>query len=84
MLKEKLLVKIVLVLLKYGKPFEVHIDAFDFAIGGVLMQNGHPVAYESRNLNDRERNYSVHEKEMTGIVHYLRTWGHYLLGSVAS
>lgn len=44
------------------------------------MQDGHPVAYESRKLNDRERNYSAHEKEMTAIVHYLRTWRLYLLG----
>ena len=35
-------------------PFEVHTDASDKALGGVLVQENHPVAYESRKLNDAE------------------------------
>lgn len=62
-------------------PFEVHTDASDFAIGGVLVQDGHPVAYESRKLNDTERRYTVQKKEMTAVVHSVRVWRHYLLGS---
>ncbi|KAI5652974.1 hypothetical protein M9H77_30161 [Catharanthus roseus] len=65
----------------YSKSFEVHTDASDFAIGGVLMQDGHPIAYESRKLNETERRYTVQEKEMTAIIHCLRVWRHYLLGS---
>ncbi|XP_078431719.1 uncharacterized protein LOC144703424 [Wolffia australiana] len=65
---------------KFNKPYEVHTDASDFALGGALMQDGHPVAYESRKLNDVERRYSVHVKEMTAVVHCLRVWRHYLLG----
>jgi hypothetical protein len=64
-----------------AKPFEVHTDASDFALGGVLMQEGHPVAYESRKLNQTERRYSAHEKELLAVVHCLRGWRHYLLGS---
>ena len=64
----------------YGKPFEVEMGASDFAIGGVLMQDGHPIAFESRKLSDVERRYTVQEKEMTAVVHCLRTWRHYLLG----
>ena len=45
------------------------------------MQERHPIAFESRKLNDTERRYTVQEKEMTAIVHCLRTWRHYLLGS---
>ncbi|CAL8989185.1 unnamed protein product [Prunus brigantina] len=41
-----------------SKPFEVHTDASDFAIGGVLMRDGHPLAFESRKLNDTERRYT--------------------------
>ena len=71
----------VLSLPDFSKPFEVHTDASDFAIGDVLMQEGHPIAYESRKLNEAEQRYSAHEKEMTAVVHCLRTWRHYLLGA---
>lgn len=71
----------VMILPYYTKPFEVHTDASHFAIGGVLMQEGHPIAYESHKLNETERRYTIHEKEMTAIVHCLEVWRHYLLGS---
>ncbi|KAA0060640.1 uncharacterized protein E6C27_scaffold22G005260 [Cucumis melo var. makuwa] len=63
------------------KPFEVEIDASDYALGGVLLQNGHPIAYESRKLNAAGRRYTVSEKEMLAVVHCLRVWRQYLLGS---
>ncbi|KAE8694779.1 hypothetical protein F3Y22_tig00110773pilonHSYRG00015 [Hibiscus syriacus] len=80
-IKEAMVNEPVLVLPDYTKPFVVFTDASDVAISGVLMQEGHPVAYESRKLNETERRYSVHEKEMTAVVHCLRIWRHYLLGS---
>ncbi|RVW77954.1 Retrovirus-related Pol polyprotein from transposon 17.6 [Vitis vinifera] len=55
----------VLALPDHTKVFEVHIDASDFAIGGVLMQDRHPIVYESRKLNNTERLYTVQKKEMT-------------------
>ncbi|GMQ12089.1 hypothetical protein CsSME_00054546 [Camellia sinensis var. sinensis] len=80
-LKEAITKEPVLALPDCAKAYEVQTDASDFAIGGVLMQDGHPIAYESRKLNDTERRYTVQEKEMTAIIHCLRTWRHYLLGS---
>lgn len=71
----------VLALPDITKPFEVQTDASDYALGGVLLQDGHPVAYESRKLNDTESRYSAQEKELLAIVHCLRVWRHYLLGS---
>ncbi|KAK3020095.1 hypothetical protein RJ639_003719 [Escallonia herrerae] len=41
----------------------------------------HPMAYESRKLNEAERRYTTHEKELLAVVHCLRVWRHYLLGS---
>ncbi|KAG9459162.1 hypothetical protein H6P81_003670 [Aristolochia fimbriata] len=73
----------VLQLADFSNPFQVLTNASDFAIGGVLEQDGHPIAYESRKLNETERRYTVQEREMTAIVHYLRTWRHYLLDFLA-
>ena len=63
-------------------PFEVQTDALDKALGGVLVQEGHPVAFESRKLNGEEQRYSTHEKYMTAVVHCLQQWRHYLLGGI--
>ncbi|KAL2240754.1 UNVERIFIED_CONTAM: Retrovirus-related Pol polyprotein from transposon gypsy [Sesamum indicum] len=71
----------VLALPDMSKPFMVETDTSDFGLGGVLMQDGHPVAIESRKLKDVERRYSVHEKELLAVVHCLRLWRHYLLVS---
>lgn len=63
-----------------SKPFGLHTNASDFAIGKVLMQDGHLIGYERRKLNTTERRYTVQEKKMTFIIYCLRVWIHYLLG----
>jgi len=68
----------VLKLLDFDKEFEIHSDAFDFAIGGVLVQEGRPVAFESKKLGEIERRWPTHKKEMWAVVHCLKTWGHYI------
>ncbi|PHT94203.1 hypothetical protein T459_02085 [Capsicum annuum] len=78
-LKAAIIKEPVLALPNFTKLFEVQTDASDFDIDGFLMQKGHPIAFESKKLNDAERRYTVHEKEMMAIVHCLRTWRHYLL-----
>ncbi|KAF8094909.1 hypothetical protein N665_0349s0012 [Sinapis alba] len=45
----------VLALPDFSMAFELHTDASDYVIGGVLMQNGHPISFESRKLNDTKR-----------------------------
>ncbi|KAE8724307.1 hypothetical protein F3Y22_tig00010533pilonHSYRG00154 [Hibiscus syriacus] len=42
---------------------------------------GHSISFESRKLKDVEQRYTVHEKEITSVVHYLRTWRDYVLES---
>ena len=65
---------LVLGLVDVTKPFEIETDASDFALGGVLIQEGHPIAYESQKLNDAKRRYTVSDKEMLAVVHCLRVW----------
>lgn len=69
----------VLALPDFIKAYEIHTDTSDFSIGGVLLQEGHPIAFESRKLNDEERRCSAHEREMTVVVYCLRTWRHYVM-----
>jgi hypothetical protein len=68
----------VLKLLDFDKNFEIHFDAFDFAIGGVLVQEGRSVAFESKKLSETERRWPTHKKEMWVVIHCLKTWGHYI------
>ena len=43
----------------HTKVFKVHSDASEFSIGRVFMKERHPIAFESRKLNDIERHYTV-------------------------
>ncbi len=53
-LKDILVEAIVLKLPNFDKDFEIHSDASDFAIGGILVQDGRLVAFENKKLNDME------------------------------
>ena len=44
-LKSVVTKELVLVLPDITKPFDVETNAFDFALGGVLLQGVHPVAF---------------------------------------
>ena len=59
----------------------MHIDASSRALGGVLVQEGHPVAFESQKLDATEQRYNTHEKDMTAVIHCLETWKHNLMGT---
>jgi hypothetical protein len=44
------------------------------------MQEGHVVAYASRQLRKHEVNYPTHDFELAAVVHALNIWRHYLIG----
>jgi hypothetical protein len=63
------------------KPFDVYCDASGIGLGCVLMQDGRVIAYASRQLKKHEVNYPTHDLELAAVVHALKIWRHYLLGS---
>jgi hypothetical protein len=38
----------------FDTDFEIHSDASDFTIGGIIVQEGRMVAFESKKLNETE------------------------------
>ena len=64
----------------YGKEYLIFSDALLNGLGCVLMEKGKVVAYTSRKLKPREKNYPTHDMELAAIVFSLKIWRHYLYG----
>lgn len=64
----------------FKKPFEINTDASNYALGAVLLQDGQPVSYASRTLNDHEIKYSTTEKEMLAVVWSIKHFRPYVYG----
>ena len=66
-------------------PFVVRTDASNTSVGCVLLQYHddvpHPIFYGSRKLLDREKRYSVIERECLAVVYGINKFKYYLLGS---
>src|SRR5207237_9534203 len=78
-LKQRLTTAPVLVMPDMQKEFSVYCDAFGQGIGCVLVQEGHVVAYASRQLRKHEQHYPTHDLELAAIVYALKIWRHYLI-----
>ena len=70
----------VLVAPDFTKPFHVIADASITGLGAVLMQEGNPIAFESRRLIPAEVNYTTSEQELLAVVHAFKTWRCFLEG----
>eukprot|EP00253_Pinus_taeda_P032334 PITA_32334 len=77
-LLKKITEKPFLVLLDFGKLFQVKCDASGEAIGGALSQEDRLVACFSEKLNDSKKYYS-YDKAFYAVVQSLKTWRHYLM-----
>jgi hypothetical protein len=62
------------------KSFSIYCDTSGQGLGRVLMQDGHVVAYASRQLRKHEAQYLTHDLELAVVVHALKIWRHYLVG----
>ena len=72
-----------LAVLDLDKKIRMKVNALDYATGEVLSMEckdklWRPVAFLSKSLNEMERNYEIHDKEMLAIIRGLKNWRHLL------
>jgi hypothetical protein len=80
-LRFKLMLAPVLIMPDLLKGFDIYCDASHQGLGCVLMQEGHVIAYTSHQLRKHELNYPTHNLELAVIVHALKIWRHYIMGT---
>ena len=78
--------ELVLAALDLDKKMRMEVNASDYATEGVLSMEGEdgkwrPVAFLSKSLNETERNYEIHDKEMLAMIKGLESWRHLLEGA---
>jgi len=85
-LKERFTKELVLAASDLDKRIRIEVDVSDYATGRVLSMEGEDgiwrlVAYLSKSLNEMERNYKIHNKEMLVVIRGLENWRHLLKGT---
>jgi hypothetical protein len=80
-LKKRLMLPPVLVMPDLQKGFDIYYDICGQGLGCVLMQEGHVIAYTSRQLLKQKLNYPTHDLELEAVVHALKIWRHYIMGT---
>ena len=69
----------VLVYFDSNKHVQLSVDASSYGLGGVLLQEGKPVAYTSATLNDTQQRYAQIE-ELLAIVYACEHFHYYVYG----
>ena len=64
----------------------MEVNASDYATGEILLmeyenRRWRLVAYLSKSLNEIERNYEIHDKNILVIIRELENWRHLLEGA---
>ena len=82
-LKERFTKEPVLVAPDIDKKMRMEVNASDYTTRGVLSiecEDGlqRPVVFLSKSLNETEKNYEIHDKEILAIIRGLENWRHLL------
>jgi hypothetical protein len=80
-LRFKLMSALLLIIPDLQKGFDIYCDACGQDLGCVLMPEGHVIAYTSRQLRKHELNYPTYDLELAAVVHALKIWRHYIMGT---
>ncbi|KAF4709532.1 hypothetical protein FOZ62_028685, partial [Perkinsus olseni] len=64
----------------FTRPFQIVCDASDFAIGGVIEQDGRPLMFFSQTLTGSQLNWPAYEKEAYALMKCLDRFRHFHLG----
>jgi hypothetical protein len=64
----------------FKNTFVLECDASRKGIGTILMQEGRPLAFTSKQLSERNMGKSIYENEMLVILHVVDLWHPFLLG----
>ena len=85
-MKEQFIKELVLAALDLDKKIRIEVNVSDYTMGRVLSmecEDGlwRPVAFLSKSLNETERNYEIHNKDMLVIVRGLENWRYLLEGA---
>jgi hypothetical protein len=64
-----------------SKSYDVYCNASGTGLSCVLMQDNRVIAYASRALRPHELNYPTHDLELAAVIHALKIWRHYLIGT---
>eukprot|EP00253_Pinus_taeda_P021300 PITA_21300 len=79
-LKQEISSAPVLALLDLRQPFEIQIDASDYAMGAILMQHKKPISFHSKFFNGVVTKNPTYDKELYVLVQSIKKWKHYLMG----
>jgi len=82
-LKERFVKELVLAVPDLDNKIRMEVDVSNHAIGGMLSMKckdrlWRPMAFLSKSLNEIERNYEIHNKEILVVIRGLENW-RYLL-----
>ena len=64
----------------FEQPFVIHTDASIHQMGAVLSQNGRPIAFWSRKLNEAQAHYPANKCELLAIKEFLKEYRTVLWG----